>query len=579
MKKSVLSLMLILTLVISAVGIIPASADTSLSSEKQLEIIMDNVSLWNCNDSYSVYSYAITDLDGNGRLEVFAAITEGTGIYTYGKLFEVTAQGSLKEITLLGRDGDSLPEVIVSSAEVYSDPSNGRRYYIFTDSLRNGIAESYESRYGFSLYMGRVLLEHICGKKTTQNSSGSTVNEYYGADNASISEQQFNSAVGNYYRGYQRSTASFGWFQFRDGDFSEIVHKSWNTFSSGVGGTVTQGSSTGGITITLPAVSSGSSAASGNQYVNGNTVTVYENPQAAANAGKPLDDIPTGSNGGIYITKNPTAESLTVGGKNWFIAHASGATSMKWQLIDTNNRVYSTDEAVNVNPGLRIDTNTKDTLEISNVPASLNGWSARAVFSNGDVSCATVPAAIYVGDFVTLYGSVINAYKTAYQNGRTSSLEDIWNLGISEYVGYSSSVGYGMKDLDKDGIPELIIAGMGANDQSDKVVFDVYTLQNNVPVNLCNSRVRDSFRLREDSSLYERGSGGAAIAYYSISKLRNGSLVQLEAVRSDLDENNNTVWYFSSNGGSESKISENAAQAKIKAYEATVYLPFLTKIA
>lgn len=511
---------------VSLCGVFPASAASDLSAEEQLQILKNNVGRWNLSDAYTPYNYAVTDLDGNGYLEIFAAVTQGSGMFTSGTIFEVMPDRSLRERPLVWQEGTFIPEVIVNSAEVYTDPIRRINYYIFSDTVRIGAADSCTTVYGFSLYKGRTLLDRICGENRS-GYNGNVFRNFFGADDAEISEAQYNTAVSEFYSGYSRSEAKFGWFPMSGGDLLAILRNSFSTFSG-----------------------------------------IEETP-----------DIPVGSNGNIVITKNPTAESLAIGGKNWFIAHATGADTVTWQLIDSMNRVYSLSSAMAANPGLKTAVQNRDTLEISNVPASLNGWFARAVFSNSQYSAATQPAAIYVGDFVSLYGNVINAYKSAYQFGKPVSWQAFQDFGISEWSGYCDHVGYGMKDLNKDGTPELIIAAMNAARSDEMVVLDVYTLDNKTPVCLGTSRVRDRRFLRADSSILREGSNGAAYAYYSISKLRNGALVELESVRSDLDANGNAVWYFKSENSRENQVSEAYAQAKIKAYEDTIFLPYLTKIA
>ena len=78
------------------------------------------------------------------------------------------------------------------------------------------------------------------------------------------------------------------------------------------------------------------------------------------------------------VTKDPTGEKVSPGGKTWFVAHADGATILTWEFVSPEGTVYSVTEAMAQNPGLLLDISKTDTVELQNVPLSFNGWSARA---------------------------------------------------------------------------------------------------------------------------------------------------------------------------------------------------------
>lgn len=290
----------------------------------------------------------------------------------------------------------------------------------------------------------------------------------------------------------------------------------------------------------------------------------------------PEPTVPVGTAGNITVTKNPTGEALTIGGKTWFIAHASNADSLVWQLLDPDGRVYSVSDAMNANPGLVLEVLEGDTIAVSNVPLSLNGWSVQAVFSNSSFSAATSPAEIYVGDYTAAYASVIGRYKSAYEGGIRNE-GDAERYGVSEMSAYSSHVGYAMKDLDKDGTPEIIIAAAGEGNNAGNIIFEIATLYNGSVKSLCVSRARDRFYLRTDSCVYEQGSNGAAYSIYRILKLNAGALSPTEELRSDLDDQARAVWYRTVSGR-ESVIGESEAFGWIDSCEGLLYVPFLTTI-
>ena len=80
------------------------------------------------------------------------------------------------------------------------------------------------------------------------------------------------------------------------------------------------------------------------------------------------------------ITKDPTGEKLSPGGKTWFVAHAEGATILTWEFLSPEGTVCSVTDTMTLHPGLLLDISKEDTVALQNVPLSLNGWSARARF-------------------------------------------------------------------------------------------------------------------------------------------------------------------------------------------------------
>lgn len=113
------------------------------------------------------------------------------------------------------------------------------------------------------------------------------------------------------------------------------------------------------------------------------------------------------------ITKNPSSEAIAIGGKTWFIAHAENATSMSWELVDPSGNIHTLSDAMGLNPGLSLEALEGDTLAVSNVPASANGWGVQATFYGPGGAISTSPAYVYVGDFLTAYSSVIEKYRAA----------------------------------------------------------------------------------------------------------------------------------------------------------------------
>jgi len=203
----------------------------ALSSDmatEQLELICENADLWQSLDGTDDWQYAVTDLDRNGRLEIIAANTAGSGYYTTINLFEVNETGdTLEACTNSLQEGESAPDIIVDSADCYVC---GDKYqYVFIDTVNMG-NEVYESTQAFYLEHGVMKYEYLCSKDIILNANNEeeTVT-YMDTDNNTISEDQYQSlctslASDNVY------TQKFQWFTLSSGVLENKVKSSYCTF-------------------------------------------------------------------------------------------------------------------------------------------------------------------------------------------------------------------------------------------------------------------------------------------------------------------------------------------------------------
>ena len=84
--------------------------------------------------------------------------------------------------------------------------------------------------------------------------------------------------------------------------------------------------------------------------------------------------------GKLKITKSPTDEKVREGGTCKFIAKADNAVEMSWHFVSPKNKDYRYSKIKEVFPRLSVKGGMNTTLEISNVPADMNGWSVYCRF-------------------------------------------------------------------------------------------------------------------------------------------------------------------------------------------------------
>ena len=223
------------------------------------------------------------------------------------------------------------------------------------------------------------------------------------------------------------------------------------------------------------------------------------------------------------VTKDPTGEKLSPGGKTWFVAHADGATILTWEFLSPEGTVYSVTETMSLHPGLLLDISKEDTVEVSNVPLSLNGWSAQARFDGPGGSVTTQAAPITVSRSEGAYDTVIEKYRTAMAH-KDEGYGVPAQYDVSEMIFYAGHVGYARMDLDGNGTEELIIGGIGYDIPEEPYIFEIFTLENGVPVSVGRSQARSRLFLMADNKIYNEGSSGAASSNFSVMQLSGSQL-------------------------------------------------------
>lgn len=523
MKKSLVSLALVLALIIS-VCCVPGmaaplahaepspevSATPAMAEKAQKKLLMAEYDLWAFKDEDCGYSwyYSFTDLDHNGRMEVVTCTTQGSGVFTTAFIWELSEDyGELEKCSDFTEDNGSFPEICVDKADCYFDSESGRYWYVFEDLTKNGYAEQYYSICALSLSEGHVDCRTLAAKEIIftdpeKDPEVSCLDE----DGNEISEQEYDEVIEKTFEGFEQSEASFDW------TCVEVVPPTPEP-------------------------------------------TPTSTPKPQVYTGPPP-----------AVTKNPSSESLSVGGKTWFIAHASNADSITWLFTSPQGITYDMNDTMRLNPGLYLEMLPQDTIAVSNVPASFNGWAVLARFDGPGGSVTTSPAYISVSNYESAYANVIDTYRYLYASGM-SGASYAYQYGVSPMISYSPP-SYALKDLNKDGIPELIIAAAYPDDFTYNVIFGLYTLVNGAPIKLCESSERQRWYLLTDNRVMMEGSSGAASQVYELYTVGGGSLRFSEGFASyNSTDSSGTMFYHSTipspYGGGNYDIYDAAAPREV----------------
>ena len=182
-----------------------------------------------------------------------------------------------------------------------------------------------------------------------------------------------------------------------------------NQGDSGSGSTAGDGAGTAGGTTTPDAPTDQGGSGSGSSPVivdNGGTVIVPEDtptssptttPEATPTPSPTPTPTPTPSL--PVITKDPTDETVDVGGDCWFIADYSNAQYAVWHFISPDRKTdyrYNDPAVATAFPGLKIENGDQSNLHLSSIPAQMNGWGSYGEYSNNAGSVRTSAAVVYV---------------------------------------------------------------------------------------------------------------------------------------------------------------------------------------
>ena len=205
--------------------------EVSLTYEYQLNVILNNKNLWYKDTEFEKYSYAVTDLDQNGRIEIVSSICQGTGIYTYTTIYEVNENGdrlSLCESNLTEYDF-SQADIIKNNWKVFYDKFNNQYHYIFDDLTKVGMTEYYENKRDFCLSNGKISERYLVRKTTLYENEVPNIT-YTDFNNNVINEKEYNNFEDEYFNIYEKMMVNIEWLSNYTEIKLEDLKASYNNF-------------------------------------------------------------------------------------------------------------------------------------------------------------------------------------------------------------------------------------------------------------------------------------------------------------------------------------------------------------
>jgi len=179
---------------------------------KQLKLFAEAKDEWIYTD-YEPYrmGFAIYDLDGDGRLELLTYVTAGTGLFSENHFYRVKKSGDGIQELYQGHYDSSAELDIGMGVLAYQEEETGMNYYLATDVVRNGYAESWRMDGAFYLEGDYVYsMVYRCAYSLLREDD--TADEsYYDPTGAKISEREWEELGENFLWGKSEQACSLCW--------------------------------------------------------------------------------------------------------------------------------------------------------------------------------------------------------------------------------------------------------------------------------------------------------------------------------------------------------------------------------
>ena len=385
-----------------------APAETGEEDPVSTQIIdlFNDICMLKTNPEYGKYWYCITDLDHNGRLEVTGAVTEGSGGFTSALMYEVGEDlKTLQQVDLGLAEGEFLPEIIKSQVETYHVEEDDSWHYIFFDSTAVGAEENFQTMYSLCL-KNAVLERTVLGyMNIVMDKEQHTSYVFTDASGKELANSEEYVALASRHFGIKPVTTGMDWFALSDIFSTERLAKSYSVFTGKEAPDVDP------VVTPIPAYKP--------------TPTPTPTPSASPPPTPTPTPKPTPTPAPApVVTKNPTNETLYVGGSCQFVAKADNASGMSWKLVAPSGEVYNAVSSPFAGQ-LVVSGANSNCLTLSSVPLGLNGYavyaefygtstvqSARANVYVNQVEMATVSASANSGYVFTNLWNTVNLYSS-----------------------------------------------------------------------------------------------------------------------------------------------------------------------
>lgn len=106
---------------------------------EQIAVYVANRGVWMQDDEYEKYSYALHDLDRDGKLELIATTCQGTGLFSDSDFYRL--KDGMDGVAEIPQEERLELDIGMGQPDIYRDYGSGEAYFYGTDSVKFGAAQ------------------------------------------------------------------------------------------------------------------------------------------------------------------------------------------------------------------------------------------------------------------------------------------------------------------------------------------------------------------------------------------------------------------------------------------------------
>ena len=149
------------------------------------------------------------------------------------------------------------------------------------------------------------------------------------------------------------------------------------------------------------------------------------------------------------------------------------------------------------------------------------------------------------------YDDIIREISNGLNNGFTDEQKKELDISESIYDCPDENLGFGyrIKDVDGDGVNELLICGYDKefiDGDVNGIIFDMFTVKNNKITHVFSGDIRDRYYLCYNGMIANEPSVGSSDSCYVYYKYKDGFLEVVESVYSSMKDGSDEVAYYHS---------------------------------